>query len=73
VTACEMTVDRSIRRGYKSLPEHVNLMDKSMKRKIIVEHMDESSKRVLANFLKNHDQGLWDRSSDELKKGLLQQ
>ena len=24
VTACEMTVDRSIRRGYKSLPEHVN-------------------------------------------------
>ncbi len=68
-----MTVDRSIRRGYKSLPEHVNLMDKSMKRKIIVEHMDESSKRVLANFLKNHDQGLWDRSSDELKKGLLQQ
>lgn len=73
VTACEMTVDRSIRRGYKSLPEHVNLMDKSMKRKIIVEHMDESSKRVLADFLKNHDQGLWDRSSDELKKGLLQQ
>lgn len=68
-----MTVDRSIRRGYKSLPEHVNLMDKSMKRKIIVEHMDESSKRVLADFLKNHDQGLWDRSSDELKKGLLQQ
>lgn len=48
-------------------------MDKSMKRKIIVEHMDEGSKRVLADFLKNHDQGLWDRSSDELKKGLLQQ
>ena len=34
---------------------------------------DEGSKRVLADFLKNHDQGLWDRSSDELKKGLLQQ
>ncbi|KIN31417.1 MULTISPECIES: YwhD family protein [Bacillus] len=71
VTACEMTVDRSIRRGYKSLPEHVNLMDKSMKRKIIVDKMDDSSKRVLGEFLKKHDQGLWDRSSDELKTSLL--
>lgn len=66
-----MTVDRSIRRGYKSLPEHVNLMDKSMKRKIIVDKMDDSSKRVLGEFLKKHDQGLWDRSSDELKTSLL--
>ncbi|WP_077736023.1 YwhD family protein [Bacillus sonorensis] len=73
VTSCEMTVDRSIRRGYKSLPEHVNLMDKSMKRKIIVEHMDDGSKRVLADFLKHHDQALWERSSEELKKGLLQE
>ncbi|WP_416655166.1 YwhD family protein [Bacillus amyloliquefaciens] len=71
VTACEMTVDRSIRRGYKSLPEHVNLMDKSMKRRIIVDKMDDSSKRVLAEFLQKHDKGLWDRSSDELKTGLL--
>jgi hypothetical protein len=70
VTACEMTVDRSIRRGYKSLPEHVNRMDKSLKRHIIVEHMDDKSKAVLAEFLKNHDPGMWERSSDELKKGL---
>ncbi|WP_187959459.1 YwhD family protein, partial [Bacillus mojavensis] len=54
-----------------SLPEHVNLMDKSMKRKIIVDKMDDSSKRVLGEFLKKHDQGLWDRSSDELKTSLL--
>ncbi|NPC94494.1 hypothetical protein HOO54_20260 [Bacillus sp. WMMC1349] len=73
VTACEMTVDRSIRRGYKSLPEHVNLMDKSMKRKMIVGHMDEDSKGVLAEFLKQHDQGFWDRSSAELKNSLLQE
>jgi len=71
VTACEMTVDRSIRRGYKSLPEHVNKMDKSMKRHIMVEHMDEKSKKVLAEFLKNHDETLWNNSSEELKKGLL--
>ena len=42
-----MTVDREIRRGYKSLPEHVNKMDKSLKRHIMVDHMDESSKRYL--------------------------
>jgi hypothetical protein len=70
VTACEMTVDREARRGYKSLPEHVNRMDKSLKRHIIVEHMDEKSKKVLADFLKNHDMEMWSRSSEELKKGL---
>jgi hypothetical protein len=71
VAACEMTVDREARRGYKSLPEHVNRMDKSLKRHIIVEHMDEKSKKVLADFLKNHDIEMWNRSSEELKKGLL--
>ena len=71
VTACEMTVDRSIRRGYKSLPEHVNKMDKSMKRYIMVDYMDEKSKKVLADFLMNHDRNLWDNSKEQLKKDLL--
>lgn len=71
VTACYMTVDRSIRRGYKSLPEHVNRMDKSLKRHIIVDHMDVKSKRVLAEFLRNHNETLWNNSSEELKQGLL--
>jgi hypothetical protein len=71
VTACYMTVDRSIRRGYKSLPEHVNRMDKSLKRHIIVDHMDEKSKRVLAEFLRNHNEVLWNNSTEELKQGLL--
>lgn len=71
VTACEMTVDRGIRRGYKSLPEHVNRMDKSMKRHIIVDHMDDKSKQVLAQFLKAHDEGMWERSVQQLKDGLL--
>lgn len=43
MTACEMTVDREIRRGYKSLPEHVNKMDKSLKRRIMVEEIDRKS------------------------------
>ncbi|MED3623822.1 YwhD family protein [Neobacillus thermocopriae] len=71
VAACYMTVDREIRRGYKSLPEHVNRMDKSLKRHIIVDHMDEKSKRVLGEFLRNHNEELWNNSSDELKKSLL--
>lgn len=50
VAACYMTVDREARRGYKSLPEHVNRMDKSLKRNIIVDHMDESSKKFFPIF-----------------------
>ncbi|WP_066367486.1 YwhD family protein [Neobacillus fumarioli] len=71
VAACFMTVDREIRRGYKSLPEHVNRMDKSMKRHIIVDHMDDKSKRVLAEFLRSHNEELWKNSSSELKHALL--
>jgi hypothetical protein len=71
VTACEMTVDRSIRRGYKSLPEHVNRMDKSIKRHIIVDHMDEKSKIVLRDFLINHNTQLWENSTQQLKDELL--
>ena len=70
VTACDMTVNREIRRGYKSLPEHVNRLDKSIKRNIIVDHMDEKSKTILADYLKNHDLGMWERSSDQLKAEL---
>lgn len=70
VTACELTVDRSIRRGYKSLPEHVNKLDKSLKGHIMVAHMDDSSKRVLADFLQKQEGGLWERSSKKLKDDL---
>ena len=70
VTACEMTVDREIRRGYKSLPVHVNRMDKSLKRHIIVDDMDDKSKKILADFLQNHNQDMWNNSAEELKKGL---
>lgn len=70
VTACEMTVNREIRRGYKSLPEHVNRMDKSLKRHIIVDVMDDPSKVILREFLQGHNLDMWNRSSDELKEGL---
>ena len=71
VTACELTVDREIRRGYKSLPEHVNKMDKSLKRQIIVDHMDEKSKDILQRFLKNFNENMWQLSEQKLKDDLL--
>ncbi|WP_018661271.1 YwhD family protein [Heyndrickxia acidiproducens] len=70
VTACEMVINKEKRRGYKSLPEHVNRLDKSMKRHIIVDHMDDRSKKVLANFLQEQNQEMWVLSSDELKAAL---
>lgn len=70
VTACEMVIDRSIRRGYKNFAEHINLMDRSMKGRIIVDKMDDTSKKVLAEFLEAHNKELWDRSSEQLHDAL---
>jgi len=71
VTACEMVVNREKRRGYKVLADHVNKMDKSMKRHIIVEHMDAPSKKVLASFLAELNPDLWARSEEQLRQGLF--
>ncbi|WP_153720805.1 YwhD family protein [Sporosarcina cascadiensis] len=70
VTACEMVVNREKRRGYKLLADHVNRMDKSMKRQIIVDEMDDRSKKILADFLRSHNAELWERSTPELHEGL---
>lgn len=70
VTACEMVVNREKRRGYKLLPEHVNKMDKSMKRHIMVDFMDDTSKLVLAEFFKSHNEEMWARSSNKLHEDL---
>ncbi|WP_397537002.1 YwhD family protein [Rummeliibacillus pycnus] len=70
VTACEMVVNREKRRGYKILADHVNKMDKSMKRHIIVDHMDASSKQVLGEFLTNFNQDMWQQSDAKLRTEL---
>ncbi|WP_282020345.1 YwhD family protein [Planomicrobium okeanokoites] len=66
VTACEMVVNREKRRGYKILADHVNRMDKSMKRRILVDNMEAPSKRVLAEYLRSHNAEMWQRSSEQL-------
>ncbi|KYG90183.1 YwhD family protein [Metasolibacillus sp. FSL H7-0170] len=70
VTACEMVVNREKRRGYKILADHVNKMDKSMKRQIIVDHMDDVSKKILTEFLQQHNSELWNRSDAKLRNDL---
>ncbi len=67
VAASELRVDRPNKRAYKSMAEHVTHMEKSLKGKVIVAHMDEKSKKLLVDFLKDFNEEMWERSSDELK------
>lgn len=66
LTACYLLVNKAIRRGYKSMPEHVNMMDKSMKHHIIMHQIGDENKAILKDFLMNHDEGMWKHSSDAL-------
>lgn len=70
LTAAYLLVNKQIRRGFKSMPEHVNMMDKSMKHKVIIDQIGEDNKRVLATFLKQHNEEMWRNSSDELRQAL---
>lgn len=70
VAGSELRIDRPNRRAYKSMSEHVTHMEKSLKGKIIVDHMDEPSKKLLHDFLEDFNKDMWDNSTDELKEGL---
>ncbi|HET7628671.1 MAG TPA: YwhD family protein [Bacillales bacterium] len=69
--ACEMRVsreERRIRPGYKSMPEHVNHMDKALKRHVIVDNMDERSRQILKRFLQEERPELWENTSEDVKR-----
>ncbi|MFC7391904.1 YwhD family protein [Scopulibacillus cellulosilyticus] len=68
--AADMIINRETRRGYKVLPDHVNKMDKALKGKVEVDHMDEKSKKILRDYLVNYDKGMWERANEDLKKQL---
>lgn len=70
VAACEMVVNREKRRGYKILADHVNRMDKSMKRQILVDFMDDRSKGILKEFLQSHNPEMWEKSEQKLHQDL---
>lgn len=70
VTACEMLIDTEARRGWKILADHVNLMDRALKRRIILEGLSDTEKAALKKALIEHQPEWWDHSSDELKQAL---
>ena len=70
VAGSELIVDRPNKRAYKSMPEHVTHMEKSLKGHIIVEHMDQLSKDLLRDFLQEFNEEMWNNSTDELKEAL---
>jgi hypothetical protein len=67
LTACEMLVDTEARRGWKILADHVNKMDYAMKRRVIVEGLDDTEKAALKRVLIEHNAEWWEHSSDQLK------
>lgn len=70
VAGSELRVDRPNKRAYKSMGEHVSHMEKSLKGKIVVDQMDEHSKKLLRDFLIDFNEDMWENSSNELKNDL---
>ncbi len=70
VGASELLVDKKNKRAYKSMAEHVGNMEKSLKGKIVVDHMDDKSKTILKEFLKTFKDEMWNNSTQELKDEL---
>ncbi|AMA71578.1 MULTISPECIES: YwhD family protein [Aneurinibacillus] len=70
VTACEMLIDKEARRGWKILADHVNKMDYAMKRRYILDGMNEKEKKNLRELLMTHNENMWKNSPDELKEKL---
>ena len=70
VASCEMLVDREARRGWKILADHVNRMDGAMKRKILLDNLDETEKTALKKLLVENNPTMWENSTELLKEAL---
>ncbi len=66
-TSCEMLIDTEARRGWKILPDHVNRLDASLKRKFMLDNIGPAEKEALRKLLVEHNQEWWDNSSQALK------
>ncbi|WP_018978867.1 YwhD family protein [Saccharibacillus kuerlensis] len=69
-TACEMWINSESKRGFKILADHVNKLDYAIKRRIMLNEMDEESKAALKKLLTTHNEEWWNRSPEELKQEL---
>jgi hypothetical protein len=70
ITACEMWIDSEARRGWKILADHVNKLDASLKRKIILEGLGSTERAALKSLLTAHNAEWWAASPEELKAAL---
>ncbi len=64
VTSCYEAINKTKKRGYKLMHEHVNQMDRSMKGRIIIDDMDRESRSSLKKFLQNHNEEMWNNSTE---------
>ena len=62
-------VNKEKRRGYKMMHEHVNSLDDAMKGRIKLDILDQESKTALREFLKDHNESMWENST-ELQEAL---
>jgi hypothetical protein len=69
-TACEMSIDREARRGYKILADHVNRMDYAMKGRYMVESLNDVEKGALKKLLMEHNPEMWGNSPETFKEQL---
>ncbi|RKD23020.1 hypothetical protein BEP19_12380 [Ammoniphilus oxalaticus] len=70
LTACEMLVDPEARRGWKILADHVNKMDAAMKRRYMLDELNDQEKATLRHMLEQHNVEMWANSPEELKNAL---
>lgn len=66
-TSCEMLIDTEARRGWKLLPDHVNRLDASLKRKYMLDNIGPAEKEALRKLLTEHNAEWWDNSPQVLK------
>ncbi|ASS67825.1 YwhD family protein [Paenibacillus sp. RU4T] len=69
-TACPMTVDPEIRRGWKILAQHVNNLDYAIKRRFMLEELPASDKQALKKLLIENNAEWWENSPAALKEQL---
>ncbi|OPA73542.1 hypothetical protein BVG16_28355 [Paenibacillus selenitireducens] len=70
LTACEMLVNPEARRGWKILADHVNKLDYALKRRIMLEGLDDAEKTALRELLMQHNAEWWERTDASVKEAL---
>jgi hypothetical protein len=70
LASCEMLVDSTARRGFKILAEHVNRMDRAMKRQVLLENLNGAEKVLLKQTLIAFNEEWWNRTPETTRQAL---